>query len=631
MTTASKVAVALGLLAAAVCPGAALAQTPATGAPSLSVPADGTAFVEADAAGDTTAVWVERAGGRVSIRSASERAGGGWGAVETIVSARAATKATSTEPVPTALAVGHDGTAQMLWGRVERGNGSPHTLQVATRSTAGRWTEQRIAAAKGKRLVGPTAALAVTADGTALVLWSAATAVQSDLSVEKARAGVAYVTERSPAGAWAAPRRLGIADGYSAAPQLSVNRAGAAAAIWAQPSRTDEDAPLSYATRAATGGWTAGSRAYALKGPTYGGQGPALLDETGRLHLLFETFGNYGVSGFAHQLVGGGAAPAKPALVPEPTKDQTLQGFLGSGYVHASGAVLAPDGTLVVVTGHEPPDVENGAFGTGAIWAASRTPAGQWSVVPVDGLAATSGAMDVDVSTDAAGAVVATWTASTGLPPTCGSVVYRSVRGADGTWSPRQAVAAAGPGGTPRGGDIPVNSGPCFPVEAHRTSGTDPVAWWHSGGTLTVTRTADTLAADPSSPVPAVEQLTTTWQQVRRAGGLQLRCSAAFAGWCSASTVGAAEAAAAAAASAPATDPTAGRTTNFPARALGCFALRATDAIGAPGTDQVVTLPVATGCMHGWVPPTVGFDVVVATDAPGHQPAATHLAVTITR
>jgi hypothetical protein len=592
----------------------------------LSVPADELAFVRSNAAGDTTAVWSERAGGQVAIRSASEPAGGTWSPVETIVTARAATVARSTEPVPMDLAVAPDGSAHVLWARVQKDDRAPHVLQVASRAAPGRWDEQRIAAAKGKQYVGPAAALAATADGTVLVLWGRTTAPPSDDPPAKLAAGSVWVTERSLAGAWRAPRKLGRADPVNPAPQLAVNRSGSAAALWSVPGgRNDEQIPLAYATRSAGGGWTAGDPASRLSGPGYGGVQPPLLDEAGRLHVLTESYGNYGVAGLSHRIVGPQTSVAKADAVPDPTADQTQKGYLGSGYVFSTGAALAADGQLVVVSGHQAPDVENGAFGIGAIWSAARTDGGQWKVSALDALAETTAAMNVDVSTDTAGSVVATWTADVGIPPACSSVVYGSVRGADGAWSPRAVVADAGAGKGPSF-DAPINSGPCYPVQAHRTGGADPAYWWLTDGHLVVTHGA-AQAADPTAAAPTVEQVTTTWQQVRRAGGLQLRCATDFAGYCSASIVAAVE-----------QTPGPGLATgggasqaDYEARALRCFSLRGTSRIGTRGADQVATLPVGAECRRGWVPPTISFDVLIATDAAGHDPAQVHQRVTISR
>lgn len=581
----------------------------------LTTPSDsadgGRAQVVTDATGTTTAVWTDRAGPQARLRTATQPVGGTWSAPTTL--AFRTVSARGLEPVPVRLVASPTGAPNLLWGWFVRATGVPRVLNVSTRAADGSWSTHTVAAVHPHLRLGPTADLAVTSDGTLLVAWSRATRVATTYVRDEVPTGRLELSERRPDGTWQSRLDLARANGVSAAPILTTNHAGGAAVAWLRSGGDDpESGPTAWAVRGANGRWSIGA-------PLKRDVSRARLDEAGRLHLLTDGFGPWGLDGFVDSVAAAGKLAASSAM-PSPSDAQTLDGWLGAGYMHSAGVELTPAGELVVVWAGEPLDVERGGYGTGALWAATRSTDGRWSVGQVDPLTQTSGTLDVDLSTDASGQMAATWSAAESSG-TCGSVIYRSVRSSAGIWSPRAVVATGG--NAPRYEDRDLRTGSCTAVAPHLTEGARPAVWWIEQGPrrLVVAPLGDTEA----SPAPSVaaESLATSWADVRRSGGLPIRCAVSAPAHCSVSIV---DALAGLPDATSEQDPV-----RFTSRALRCLRLRATAPVGNGADQSTVLLPAVPGCMQGWSPPTMTFDALVVVDAPGATPATAHVAVTLHR
>ncbi|MEH3054191.1 MAG: hypothetical protein PGN13_09330 [Patulibacter minatonensis] len=578
--------------------------------------AGGRVQVVSDPAGSLdAATWTDRAAGRDRLLVAIRR-GGAWSAPQALASSPVSRSTTSLVPTPVRLVTGADGTAHLLWGSLGRGDGSPRRWSVASLTAAGTWSQRTIARTSGRRRLGASADLTARPDGSLVVAWSTATLAPTDVQQERAiPAGRLRITERTVDGAWQAARTVGASHGISAEPTLVTSPSGAVAVTWAPTSGDDPDPPdrARWSIRAADGSWPLGGTA-----PVSAGFGiHALLDRRERLHLFRGGFGPWGLAGVAETVVGPkpGAAP-KPSNAPAPTEAQSRGGWLGAGYLHTVDVALDAADQTVVIWGGEPYDVERGGYGTGAVWSAVRASSGTWSVGPVDPLTATTGALDVDLGTDPAGRIVATWSAST---TDCRSLVYRSVRQPDGAWSPRSVVAVGGRGQPSLDDDEAGTSG-CTAVTPHLTGGSQPLAWWVQQAPRRLAVTPLELPAS-AAPDVAIDVAATTWAQVRAAGGLPIRCSAAVEVVCSASVV---EAIAGLPRAESESDPV-----RYRRGALARFALRAS-AFVAPAADGF-TLPVKP-YGDGTAPITISFDVLVTAEVVGGSaPVVRRIPVTLTR
>lgn len=604
---------ALGLLVAlaavaGVTPGGARAQAPAP----LTVPVaagwtDRQVGVASNDRGDVAFVWTDQGvDGRTRLLSSVRPAAGNW--TEPRVLAQGAGPGDAPlQPEQLSVAVTPSGAAHVLWASVPEdwsGSQPPSALRVSSWSSQGGWASDAVLAeSTATAKVGAAADLVASADGTVVAAWSVSPPGQD----ESNPAGTAYTAERGAEGGWSTPVSLGAASGINADVQLAANAPGAVAAVWTRGLK-DEYEGSGYvvsAIRTAPGAWAAGATSAKLEGVHLNSAGPR-LDQAGGLHVLLSAFGNYGLDGLGHLQLGPGTQVSKETAVPRASKRQTLSDWLGAGYVRSAESAVAADGSLVVVLGREGLDVESGGFGVGGLYAATRSPLGAWSVVAIDALQESTGTAEVDLSTEPGGALVAVWstTRDTGG---CESLVYRSVRQPDGSWSPRAAAAVVPATMTKRA---------CTAAAAHSTGGGQPLVWSVSGNQL---RVAPPLAANAGAGSAwSAELATPTWRAVRAAGGLALRCTGPDGSTCSASLIRAW--------SKPVRRTRAAKRTRS---ALGCLALRAGGLASPSGGG--VTLPLRESCRYGRVPPTASLSLVATLDAPGQTPVAKRLTVQIRR
>lgn len=166
-----------------------------------------TTDVTVDAAGNATAVWAAGA----SLQAATRPAGGTWGApVELSASAgpRANPRVT-TDPA---------GTVTAVWGSFV---GGAYGVQTASRALGGTWSAP-LELVRGE--VFDTPAIAVDRAGNATALWQ-----ENDGS-----AWVVTSASRPAGGAWGTPVRLSDSSTNSWDPQVAVDPAGNATAIWSR-------------------------------------------------------------------------------------------------------------------------------------------------------------------------------------------------------------------------------------------------------------------------------------------------------------------------------------------------------------------------------------------------------------
>ena len=285
MSGRAGILIGLGVLAALVTAG------PAAAAPAWLTPTNLSALgrdatepqVAVDAAGDTVAIWSRQDGSHTIIQSSSRSAGGGWSPpVDLSAAGRSAT-----EPQ---VAVDPAGNAVAVWSRT---NGSHTVIQGASKPAGGDWTPVLDLSDSERNAVEPD--VAVDPAGNAVAIWSRfdgsddivqgallprggsgwsepidlstvgedadeprvavdgagnAVAVWSRLEGSNTIAQAAY---RGSGATWGTPKDLSKAGGNAKEPQLAVDPAGSAVAVWSRT--TGGLGTVQAADMAPGGGW----------------------------------------------------------------------------------------------------------------------------------------------------------------------------------------------------------------------------------------------------------------------------------------------------------------------------------------------------------------------------------------
>ena len=185
-----------------------------------------TTDVTVDPAGNATAVWAAGS----SLQAATRPAGGAWTAPVQL-SASAGMRANPRVVVDPA------GTATAVWGSFA---GGAYGVQTASRPLGGAWTAP-LDLTSGE--VFDTPAVAVDRQGNATALWQQHSG--SGWTVTGA--------SRAAGGAWSAPVSLSSPQHDAWDPQVAVDPAGNATAIW---SRADGGRVIEAARRPADGEWS---------------------------------------------------------------------------------------------------------------------------------------------------------------------------------------------------------------------------------------------------------------------------------------------------------------------------------------------------------------------------------------
>jgi len=199
------------------------------------------------------AVWVRSRGRREVIESATRPAGGAW--------SRPVRLSAGGDGEAPQVALDRAGDAVVVW---QQAHGHKEVIESATRPAGGAWSRPVDLSAPG-RVEGPE--VAVDSKGEAVAVW-----VHSR--------GARYVIQSATLpvdGTWSAPADLAVATTDTRRPQVAVDEAGDAVAVW-QQIRGGNDAILAV-TRPAGGAWSAPA---VLSAPGQNARGPQVaLDQFG--------------------------------------------------------------------------------------------------------------------------------------------------------------------------------------------------------------------------------------------------------------------------------------------------------------------------------------------------------------
>jgi plastocyanin len=170
-----------------------------------------------DAAGNAIAVWRRHDGSKYIVQSATRPAGGAWQAPVDLSTAGETAK----EPE---LAVDTAGDAVAVWTRFD---GLDFVVQAAARPAGGGWQGPLDLSAAGRDAEEPQVAIDPSAN--ALALWS-----RDD--------GSRFVVQssRRVAGAWEKPLDVSVAGQSAQEPQVALGPAGNAVAVWSRFNGSNE-------------------------------------------------------------------------------------------------------------------------------------------------------------------------------------------------------------------------------------------------------------------------------------------------------------------------------------------------------------------------------------------------------
>lgn len=227
--------IGLGVVAALALAG------PATAAPAWLTPTNLSALgrdaaepqLAVDAAGDTVAVWSRSDGSHTIIQASARPAGGAWSSpVDLSAAGRSATQPQ--------VAVDAGGRVVAVW---VRDNGAHKVIQGASKPPGGGWTSAPDISDSERSAVEPD--VAVDPAGNAIAVWS-----RFDGSDDIVQAAVLPPASGS---AWSKPMDISTAGEDAEEPQVAVDGAGNAVAVWSRLEGSNTIAQA--ATRANGGSW----------------------------------------------------------------------------------------------------------------------------------------------------------------------------------------------------------------------------------------------------------------------------------------------------------------------------------------------------------------------------------------
>ena len=163
-----------------------------------------------DATGNATAVWAEDDGSNYIVQARTKPFGESWQDIATLSDAGQSAR----EPQ---IAVDADGNATAVWVRY---NGSEYIIQASTKRVGESWQDPENLSADGYDTSVPQ--IAVNAAGDAAAVW-----VGSDGSNE-----IIQATTKPFGESWQDPVDLSEAGRNNVAPQIAVNADGNATAVW---------------------------------------------------------------------------------------------------------------------------------------------------------------------------------------------------------------------------------------------------------------------------------------------------------------------------------------------------------------------------------------------------------------
>lgn len=267
-----------------------------------------------------------------------------------------------------------------------RFNGADYVIQTATRPAGGSWSAPVDLSAPGEEAQSPQ--LALDAAGDAVAVWTRFNGAES---------GTRSVVQSAfrPAGAaWSAPADLSAADRNAELPQVGIDGSGSAVAIWR--SFDGNNFVVQAASRPAGGGWDG---PVDLSATGHDGMDPRLaLDSAGEATAVWSRFNG---AKPAHSVIQAASRPAGGAWSgPVDVSDPAQNAQTPAVAIDAGGAVTAVwsrfDGSDYIVQAAERPP--GGSWGA----AADLSATGRSSVTP-------------DVAVNASGAAVVVFSRANGV------------------------------------------------------------------------------------------------------------------------------------------------------------------------------------------------------------------------
>ena len=377
---------------------ASSAAAPAWLAPQdLSVPGHDSYAPQAalDPAGNAVAVWLHSDGTNVIVQAAVRPGGGAWGAPQDLSTA-------GQDALKPQVALDAAGNALAVW---IRSNGTNYIVQAAARPAGGAWSAPQDLSAAGHDADFPQVAL--DAAGNGLAVW------EGDNGTNE----IVQAAARPAGGAWSAPQDLSATGQNAHRPQVALDPAGNALAVWERSNGTN--LIVQAAARPAGGAWSAPQD---LSAAGHDADLPQVaLDAAGNGLAVWER--DNGTT----EIVQAAARPTGGAW--------SAPQDLSAGQNAANPQVaLDADGNALAVWEHY--------NGTNYIVQAAARPAvsGVWQT-PQDLSAAGQSAYEPEVALAAAGNALAVWIRSNGT----NDIVQAAARPpASGVWQAPQDLSAAG-------------------------------------------------------------------------------------------------------------------------------------------------------------------------------------------
>jgi hypothetical protein len=162
--------------------------------------------IAVDAAGDAFAIWKRSDGSNMLTQVAVRKAGGKWGAPKTL-------SASGREADYVQIAASPGGAAIAIWSR---DTATASIVQVSVRPAGGHWGSVQDLTADGVFVSSPQ--VAFDRRGNAIAVW--------------VRGGNVQASVRPRGGAWGSPQDISVPGVLSGLPQVEFDRQGTATAVW---------------------------------------------------------------------------------------------------------------------------------------------------------------------------------------------------------------------------------------------------------------------------------------------------------------------------------------------------------------------------------------------------------------
>ena len=326
--------------------------------------------VVVDRAGNATAIWRRVDTERSVVQSASRPLGGQWSAPVDVAADPSVDYARRDVPQ---LAVDAAGIVTATWSRFEAVPGQPwkDTVQAATRATDGAWSTPVDLSAAGTSARSPD--VAVDAAGNATAVWAAGSSLQ--------------VAVRPVGGTWSAPDQLSTSASNRADPRVVVDPSGTVTAVW--HSFVGGVYGVQTASRPRDGAWS--SPVDLVRGEVF--DTPALaVDRQGNATALWLQYdAGWIVTSASRTATGAWGAPVALSTAKHDSRDPQV--------------AVDPAGNATALWSR--------ADDGGRVVEAARRPAGgEWSE-PID-LSAPGDAWNPQVAVDPAGNATAAWSRKDG-------------------------------------------------------------------------------------------------------------------------------------------------------------------------------------------------------------------------